>query len=75
MELEKMQAIVADILGVDPEEVTEDKNFADDLGANSLDRMEIVMQIEDELGIQVPDDQLEKIVTVGDALEAINAAL
>ena len=75
MELEKLQAIVADILGVDPEEVTEDKNFADDLGANSLDRMEIVMQVEDELGIQVPDDQLEGIVTVGDALTAINNAL
>ena len=74
MELEQLQAIVAGVLDLDPETVTEDKSFADDLEADSLDRMEIIMQIEDALGVEIPDDVLESIVTVGDAMEAIRRA-
>ena len=74
MELEQLQAIVAGVLDLDPETVTEDKSFADDLEADSLDRMEIIMQIEDALGVEIPDDVLESIVTVGDAMEAIRKA-
>ena len=74
MELEQLQAIVAGVLDLDPETVTEDKSFADDLEADSLDRMEIIMQIEDALGVEIPDGVLESIVTVGDAMEAIRKA-
>lgn len=71
MEFEKIQEIIANTLQMDPEEITMDKSFEDDLGADSLDRMEIVMQLEDALGIEISDDVAEQIVTVGDAVEQI----
>ncbi len=74
MEFETLQKIIAGVLDLDPASVTEEKSFSSDLEADSLDRMEIIMQIEDELGIEIPDDVLEKIVTVGDAMEAIRQA-
>lgn len=74
MEFETLQKIVASVLSMDPSAVTEEKSFADDLEADSLDRMEIIMQLEDALGIEIPDDVLDQIVTVGDAFEAIQKA-
>lgn len=74
MEFETLQKIIAGVLDLDPASVTEEKSFSGDLEADSLDRMEIIMQIEDELGIEIPDEILEKIVTVGDAMEAIRQA-
>ncbi len=74
MEFETLQKIVAGVLDIDPATVTEEKSFADDLEADSLDRMDIIMQLEEELGIEIPDDVLESIVTVGDAFEAIRKA-
>ena len=74
MEFERLQEIIAAQLDLDPSAVTAEKSFADDLEADSLDRMEIIMQLEDELGVEIPDDVLEQIVTVGDAMEAIRRA-
>ena len=75
MELEKLQKIIAEVLNVDTEEVTPDTTFVDDLGADSLDIFQIVMGIEEEFDIEIPNEQAEKIVTVGDAVEQIKAAM
>ncbi len=74
MEFEKLQEIIAGVLNLDPESITEEKSFEDDLEADSLDRMEIIMQVEDEMEIEISDDALEKIQTVGDAFEEIKKA-
>ena len=71
MEFEKLQEIIADGLNVDPNEVTMETTFADDLGADSLDVFQIVMGIEEEFDIEMPDEDVEHIVTVGDAVEEI----
>ncbi|SCW65011.1 acyl carrier protein [Lachnospiraceae bacterium C10] len=71
MELDVLKKIIADVLSVDPEEITEDTTFIDDLGADSLDVFQIIMGVEEELGIEVDNDEAEKIVTVGDAVEMI----
>jgi len=65
--------IVVDKLGVDEEEVVDDANFTNDLGADSLDVVELVMEFEKEFDIQIPDDQAEGIDTVGDAIEYIKS--
>ena len=70
----RVKAIIVDKLGVDENEVTETANFTQDLGADSLDTVELIMEFEKEFGIQIPDDQAEKIATVGDAIEFIEAA-
>ncbi|WP_418746937.1 acyl carrier protein [Frisingicoccus sp.] len=75
MELERLKEIIADIMGLDAGEITMDSSFAEDLGCDSLDTVEIVMAIEDELDIKIPDDSAESIVTVGDAMEAIKNIL
>lgn len=75
MELERLIGAIADVLDLDPSTITADSKFADDLGADSLDVLEIIMGIEDEFGIQVPTDEAESIVTVGDAYEKIKKAL
>ena len=75
MELERLKEIIADIMGLDADEITMDSSFAEDLGCDSLDTVEIVMAIEDELDIKIPDDSAESIVTVGDAMEAIKNIL
>ena len=75
MELEKLQKIIAEVLNVDTEEVTPDTTFVDDLGADSLDIFHIVMGIEEEFDIEIPNEEAEKIVTVGDAVEQIKNAL
>ena len=74
MEYEKLQEIIAMQLSMEPASVTEDKSFKGDLDADSLDLMEIIMALEDELGIEIPDDELDAIVTVGDAYRAISRA-
>lgn len=75
MELERLISAIADVLDLDASTITADSKFADDLGADSLDVLEIIMGIEDEFGIQVPTDEAESIVTVGDAYEKIKKAL
>ena len=71
MELEKLQKIIAEVLNVDTEEVTWDTTFVDDLGADSLDIFQIVMGIEEEFDIESPTEEVEQIVSVGDAVEQI----
>ena len=62
----KVTAIIVDKLGVDESEVTLTANFTDDLGADSLDTVEIIIELEDEFGIEIPDDEVEKMFTVAD---------
>ena len=68
---EKVKSIIAEQLGVKPEEVTPEAKFIDDLGADSLDTVELVMALEEEFGVEIPDEEAEKLVTVGDALRYI----
>ncbi len=64
----RVKAIIVDKLGVDENEVTETANFTQDLGADSLDTVELIMEFEKEFGINIPDDQAQTIATVGDAI-------
>lgn len=75
MEFEKLQQIIAEILNVDVDEITPDTTFVDDLGADSLDVFQIIMGIEEEFDIEIPTEEAEKIVTVGDAAEQIRNAI
>ena len=68
---DKVKNIIAEQLGVKPEEVTPEAKFIDDLGADSLDTVELVMALEEEFGIEIPDEEAEKLVTVGDAVKYI----
>jgi len=67
----KVTAIIVDKLGVDESEVTAEASFTNDLGADSLDTVELIMEFEKEFNIAIPDDQAEKIGTVGDAIKYI----
>ena len=71
---EKVKVIIVDKLGVDESEVTNEANFINDLGADSLDTVELIMEFEKEFDIQIPDDKAEAIATVGDAVSFIEAA-
>ena len=71
MEFEKLQKIIAEVLNVDEDEITAETTFVDDLGADSLDVFQIIMGIEEEFDIEIPNEEVEKIVSVGDAVEAI----
>lgn len=75
MEFEKLRQIIVDVLNVEENEVHEDAKFVDDLGADSLDVFQIVTGIEEVFGLEIDDDDAEKIVTVGDAVEQIKNAL
>ena len=68
---DKVKSIIVEQLGVDEEEVTPDASFVDDLGADSLDTVELVMAFEEEFGIEIPDEAAEKIQKVKDAVEYI----
>jgi len=68
---EKVKSIIAEQLGVKIEEVTEGASFIDDLGADSLDTVELVMALEEEFGVEIPDEDAEKMTTVGDAIKYI----
>lgn len=67
----RVKAIIVDKLGVDEKEVVKEASFTNDLGADSLDTVELIMEFEKEFNIAIPDDQAEKIVTVGDAITYI----
>lgn len=71
--LEQIKKMVADNLGVEESKITENASFKDDLGADSLDLFELTMALEDEYGIEIASEDLEKIVTVGDVVEYVNA--
>ena len=74
MEFEKLQNIIADVLNIDKSKIAPETTFVDDLGADSLDVFQIIMGIEDEFDIQIPDDAAESIVTVNDAVVQIQNA-
>ena len=71
----KVKAIIVDKLGVDENEVKSEASFANDLGADSLDTVELIMEFEKVFSISIPDDQAEKISTVGDAIAYITKAI
>lgn len=75
MEFDKLKEIIADVLNVDEGEITMDTTFVDDLGADSLDVFQIIMGIEEEFDIEISNEDAEKIVTVGDAVEQIKNAV
>ena len=75
MEFEKLKKIIAEVLNVDEGEITMETTFVDDLGADSLDVFQIIMCLEEEFYIEIPNEEAEKIVTVGDAVEQIKNAL
>lgn len=75
MEFEKLRDIIVEVLRCSPEEITVDTTFVDDLGADSLDIFQIIMGIEDAFDIEIDNDEAEKIVTVGDAVEQIKNAI
>ncbi len=71
--LEKVKEIIVERLSVDEKDVTEEASFIDDLGADSLDTVELVMALEEEFSMEIPDEEAEKIVTVGDAVKYIES--
>ena len=70
---ERVKKIVVEHLGVEPDKVVDNASFIDDLGADSLDTVELVMEFEDEFDLNIPDEDAEKIQTVGDAISFINS--
>ncbi len=72
---DKVKAIICDQLMVDADEVKDDASFVEDLGADSLDTVELIMEFEDEFGIEIPDDEAEKISTVGEAIAYLEKLL
>ena len=75
MEFEKLRDIIVEVLNVDESEVKMESTFVDDLGADSLDVFQIIMGLEEEFDIEIPNEEAEKIVTVGDAVEQIKSAV
>ena len=75
MEFEKIRTIISDVLNVSEDEVSLETTFVQDLGADSLDVLQIIMEIETEFGLKIEDEDLSKIVTVGDAVEQIKNAV
>ncbi len=75
MEFEKLKKVIAEVLSVDPDEITMETTFQDDLGADSLDVFQIVMGIEEEFDIEIPAEKAEKITTVEEAVEMIKSAI
>ncbi|MCI6715012.1 MAG: acyl carrier protein [Lachnospiraceae bacterium] len=71
MELEKLREVIAGVLNVDPKEITLETTFLEDLGADSLDVYQIIMKIEEAFEIEIPPEQAEHIVTVGEAVDLI----
>jgi acyl carrier protein len=70
---DRIKAIIAEQLGVKPEEVTPQASFIDDLGADSLDTVELIMALEEEFNVEIPDEDAEKMGTVGDAIKYIES--
>jgi acyl carrier protein len=72
---ERVKELIVDQLGVDPAKVTPEASFIDDLGADSLDTVELIMAFEEEFNIEIPDEEAEKLTTVGSALEYLKKKL
>jgi acyl carrier protein len=72
---DKVKAIICDQLMVDADEVTDESSFVEDLGADSLDTVELIMEFEDEFGVEIPDEEAEKISTVGEAVAFLEKLL
>ena len=70
---DRVKEIIAEQLGVDGDQVTDNASFTDDLGADSLDTVELVMALEEEFDLEIPDEDAEKIVTVGDAIKYLQS--
>ena len=68
MEFEKLKDIIVDVMGCNPDEITMDTTFVDDLGADSLDLFELVMALEDEYSVEIPAEDLQNLLTVGDVM-------
>ncbi|MFG6326073.1 MAG: acyl carrier protein [Lachnospiraceae bacterium] len=75
MELNKLKEIIAEVLNINSDDITEDTTFTDDLGADSLDVFQIVMGIEEEFDIEIPAEAAEKIITVGDVMKQVREAM
>ena len=75
MEFEKLKKIIVEVLNVEEDDITMDTTFIDDLGADSLDVFQIIMGLEEEFDIEIPNEEAEKIITVGDAVEQIKNAI
>ena len=75
MEFEKMKEVIANVLNVDPEEITPETTFTEDLGADSLDLFQIIMGLEDEFDVQIDPEKTENITTVGEAVELLKNAI
>lgn len=75
MEFEKLKEAIAEVLNVDPDEVTEETTFTEDLGADSLDVYQIVMKIEEAFGIVIPEEEVRQISTVGEAVDLIRNSI
>ena len=75
MEFEKLKKIIAEVLNVDPDEITMETTFQDDLGADSLDVYQIIMGIEEEFDIEIPAESAEQVTTVEEAVEMIKKAV
>ena len=75
VDMEKFKEIIVDRLGVDPNEITPEASFIDDLGADSLDTVELVMAFEEEFDIEIPDEDAEKLTSVGKAMEYLQSKL
>jgi acyl carrier protein len=73
--VKKVRAIISDQLMVDPSEITDESSFVEDLGADSLDTVELIMEFEDEFGVEISDEDAEKISTVGEAIAYMNKLL
>jgi acyl carrier protein len=72
---DKVKAIICDQLMVDADEVTDESSFVEDLGADSLDTVELIMEFEDEFGVEIPDEEAEKISSVGEAIAYLEKLL
>lgn len=75
MEFDKLKKIIAEVLNIEEDDITMDTTFVDDLGADSLDIFQIIMGIEEEFDIEIPNEEAEKIVSVSDAVEQIKNSL
>ena len=75
MEFEKVKKIIVEVLNIDEDDIKLETTFIDDLGADSLDVFQIIMGLEEEFEIEIPNEEAEKIVTVGDAVEQIKNAI
>ena len=70
---DKVKDIIIDKLGAEDDKITESASFMDDLGADSLDKVELIMELEEEFGLEIPDEEAEKLATVGDAVKYIES--